>query len=78
MRSSVPRSGCSPGNESRGLDRMPDPFTRKSSREAQEPLQLRSVYILDEESIVCLRGLIESCVGSYDPARFDLYESCSR
>lgn len=66
------------GNELRGLDRIGadrSPDTSAGSKPAVES-SLRTMYILDAESIVCLGQLIKNYSGDYDPARFDLYESC--
>lgn len=72
-------TGCagSSGDERRGLDRMTSPFDGKA-RSAERQARLRSVYILDAAGIECLKRLLDGYEGAYDPARFDLYESCGR
>ena len=65
------------GTENRGLDRI-GPSIDGNARTMETQPQLRSVYILDEAGIVCLKGLLDDYEGAYDPARFDLYESCGQ
>lgn len=64
------------GDESRGLERMRALFPPEKPADNVADQSLRSVYILDEAGIICLRRLIESYEGAFDPARFDLYEGC--
>lgn len=68
------------GDDTRGLERMRTlPLSPADEPAAPAAIpDLRSVYILDEAGIVCLGRLIESHRGAFDPARFDLYESCGQ
>lgn len=73
-------TGCTgaSGDESRGLERMRSLFPSEPATVTAPMAGLRSVYILDEPGIVCLGRLIETHQGPFDPARFDLYESCGQ
>ena len=76
-------TGCTgeSGDERRGLDRIGNDRSPDASARSKKPpveSSLRTMYILDAESIVCLGRLLESYDGNYDPARFDLYESCGQ
>lgn len=63
--------------EVRGIDTMPSLARRQQKEGGAEPVVLRSVYILDTASIVCLRRLLERQGNNLDPKRsFDLQAEC--
>ncbi|QKK33853.1 hypothetical protein FE844_030150 (plasmid) [Rhizobium indicum] len=65
------------GRERRGLDRMPGLLPAGSESSARNQRELRSVYIFDEASLVCLKRLLDGHEGTIDPSvRFDLVENC--
>ncbi|MBY3140762.1 hypothetical protein E0I74_12260 [Rhizobium laguerreae] len=65
------------GRERRGLDRMPGLLSLGSESSARNQRELRSVYIFDEASLVCLKRLLDGHEGKIDPSvRFDLVENC--
>ncbi|MBY5341162.1 hypothetical protein E0H35_06565 [Rhizobium leguminosarum bv. viciae] len=65
------------GRERRGLDRMPGLLPLGSESSARNQRELRSVYIFDEASLVCLKRLLDGHEGTIDPSvRFDLVENC--
>ena len=73
-------TGCTgtSGDERRGLERMRSLFPTDEAAGTAPIPGLRSVYILDEAGIICLGQLVERHEGAFDPARFDLYESCGQ
>ncbi|MBY5316695.1 hypothetical protein GR210_18425 [Rhizobium leguminosarum] len=65
------------GRERRGLDRMPGLLPAGSESSARNQRELRSVYIFDEASLICLKRLLDGHEGTIDPSvRFDLVENC--
>ncbi|WP_261330362.1 hypothetical protein [Rhizobium leguminosarum] len=55
------------GRERRGLDRMPGLLADGSESSARNQRELRSVYIFDEASLVCLKRLLDGHEGMIDP-----------
>ncbi len=74
-RSTIDLAACSAsakdGVKNRALSSLPE------LGHAHESSNLKTVYILDEFGLNCLKELIESHRGEFDPTvTFDLFESC--
>lgn len=78
LRAEVNFSACGASDEEkRGIDRFPLLGDKGQKQGGTEQAALRSVYILDTASIVCLRRLLEAQGGNLDPKRsFDLQSEC--
>lgn len=75
--SSVDLTACvgSDGSENRGIIAMPVPGTPKAPSAAAP---LRTVYVMDEKSLLCLQKLITPLTGKLSPVRlFDLTQECA-
>jgi hypothetical protein len=76
--SSVDLSHCvgSDGSENRGIVAMPVPGVIYDNA-TSGTVALRTVYIMDEESLLCLRKLVDPLKGKLSPVRqFDLTKEC--
>lgn len=77
----VDLSSCagSDGREIRGIDRMPSLADKLKSPRQASVSDLRSVYILDAQSVVCLKRLLDKNTASLDPSHsFDLVADCKQ
>lgn len=77
--SSVDLTGCigSDGSENRGIVKMPVPGSTNEAT-SSESSALRTVYIMDEASLVCLRKLVDPLKGKLSPVKlFDLTKDCA-
>lgn len=78
--STVDLTDCigSDGSENRGIVKMPVPGATIEAPD-DESTALRTVYIMDEASLVCLRKLIDPLKGKLSPVKlFDLTKECAR
>ncbi|WP_253958295.1 hypothetical protein [Rhizobium sp. WYJ-E13] len=77
-RAEVNFSACGASDEEkRGIDSMPLLGSGEQKKDGAKQVALRSVYILDTASIVCLRRLLDAQGNNLDPRRsFDLQEEC--
>ncbi len=77
--SSVDLSDCAgtDGSENRGIIAMPVPGDLPGAEEAKDA-PLRTVYIMDEAGLLCLRKLLDPLKGKLSPVRmFDLTKECA-